>query len=84
MNFFSIFFIENKLFTENVKKGVRRNEPNGRTVQTKQLILITIDAQFCALQNYREFFSTFISVFELNIFSQKNAFLPLKLKVQGA
>ena len=42
MNFFSIFFIENELFTENVKKGVRGNEPNGRTVQPTQLIRISI------------------------------------------
>ena len=56
MKFFSIFFIENELFTENVKKGVRGNEPNGRTVQPKQLILISIEAEFCALQNHRGFF----------------------------
>ena len=49
MNFFTIFLIENELFTENSKKGVRGNELNGRTVQPTQLI-------FCALQNYRVFF----------------------------
>ena len=53
---FSIFFIENELFTENVKKGVHGNEPNGRTVQLTQLIFISIEAKFSALQNYREFF----------------------------
>ena len=53
---FSIFFIENVLFTENVKKGVRGYEPNGRMVQPKQLILISIEAEFCALKIYREFF----------------------------
>ena len=26
---FSIFFIENELFTENLKEGVHGNEPNG-------------------------------------------------------
>ena len=51
--FFLIFFIEVELFTENVKKGVRGNEPNGRTVQPTQLILILIEAEFCALQHYR-------------------------------
>ena len=53
MNLFSIFFIENESFKENVKKGVRGNEPNGRTVQPTQLIRISIEAEFCALQNYR-------------------------------
>ena len=48
---FSISLIENELFTENVKKGVRVS-----TVQPTQLILISIEAEFCALQNYREFF----------------------------
>ena len=53
---FSIFFIENDLFTENFKKGVRGNEPNGQGVQFTQLILISIEAELCAHQNYREFF----------------------------
>ena len=53
---FSIFLIEKELFTENVKKGVRGNEPNGRTVQPTQLKRISIEAEFCALQNYIEFF----------------------------
>ena len=52
----SIFFIENELFTENVKKWVRGNEPNGRTVQPIELILISIETEFRALQNYRVFF----------------------------
>ena len=56
MNFFSILFIGNDLFAENVKKGVRGNEPNGRTVQPTQFILISIEAEFCALQDCREFF----------------------------
>ena len=38
---FSIFFIEKESFTENVKKGVRGNEPNGQTVQPTQLIFIS-------------------------------------------
>ena len=38
---FSIFFIENEFFTEKVKRGVRGYEPNGRTVQPTQLILIS-------------------------------------------
>ena len=62
---FSIFFIENELFTENVKKGVRGNEPNGRTVQPKQLILISIVAEFRGLQSYRQFFTNFNLVFVL-------------------
>ena len=33
MNFFSIFFIESELLTENVKKGVHGKEPKGRTLQ---------------------------------------------------
>ena len=36
------------------KKGVRGNESNGRTVQPTQLILISTESEFCALQNYRE------------------------------
>ena len=43
----------------------RGNEPNGLTVQPTQLIFISIEAEFCALQSYREFFSNFILVFEL-------------------
>ena len=57
--FFSIFFIENELFTENVKNGVRGNVPNGQTVQPTQFKLISIEAEFSALQNYREFFVEF-------------------------
>ena len=56
MNFFSIFFIENELFTGNVKEGAGGNEPNGRTVQPAQLIRVSIEAEFRALQNYRDFF----------------------------
>ena len=36
--------------------GVSVNEPNGRMVQPTQLILITIEAEFCALQDFRKFF----------------------------
>ena len=36
MSFFSIFFIENESFPENLEKEVRENEPNGRTVQPIQ------------------------------------------------
>ena len=43
----------------------RGNEPNGLTVQPTQLIFISIEAELCALQSYREFFSNFILVFEL-------------------
>ena len=71
MSFFSIFFIENELFTENVKNGVRGNEPNGRTVQPTQLILISIEAEFCALQNYREFFFEFHFSFRVIPFSSE-------------
>ena len=56
---FSIFFIENELLTENVKKGFHGNESNGRMVQPKQLILTSVEAEFCALQNYGEFFFEF-------------------------
>ena len=38
---FSIFFKENELFTENIKRRVCGNEPNGRTLQPTQLILIS-------------------------------------------
>ena len=80
---FSIFFIENQLFKENVEKGVCGNEPNGRTVQHTQLIHISIEAESRDLQNYREvFFSNFTLDFELYIFFQKNSFLPKKLKFQ--
>ena len=61
----SIFFTENELFTENVKKGVRGKDPNGQTVQFSLLILTPIKTEFCSLQNYRDFFSNFILVFEL-------------------
>ena len=68
--FFSIFFIEKELFTENVKKWVSGN--NGRTVQPTQLIRISIKAEFHALQNYKKFFfSNLILVFELYTFFQK-------------
>ena len=49
MNFFSIFFIKNELFTENVKKGVCGTEPKGWTVQPTELILISVEAEFRAL-----------------------------------
>ena len=39
--------------------GVRGNEPSGRTVQPTELILISVEGEFCALQNYREFFFSF-------------------------
>ena len=55
---FSIFFIGNELFT---KKGVRGYEPNGRMVQPTQLIIISIEAQFCALQKFSVFFLTSFS-----------------------
>ena len=74
MKFFSIFFIENELLTENIKTGVRSNEPNSRTVQPTQLILISNEAELCALQKYRVCFN-FILVFVLNIFfSEKCVF----------
>ena len=34
----------------------RGNEPNGLTVQPTQLIFISIEAELCALQSYKEFF----------------------------
>ena len=51
-----LFSIENELFLEIVKKGVRGNEPNGRTVQPIELILISIETKSYALQSYGEFF----------------------------
>ena len=48
-----------------------------QTVQPTQSILISIEAEFCALQNYREFlFSNFILVFEL--YNLKNMYFCLK------
>ena len=82
MNFFSIFSIENKLFTENVKKGVYGNEPNGRTVQPTQLIRISTRAKLHALQNYTDFFFEFHLSFRAIHFFQENYFLPKKLKFQ--
>ena len=67
-DFFSIFFIENELFTENVKKGVCGNEPNDRMVQPTQLILLSIEAEFYAQQNYRKFFINLFLVLELHFF----------------
>ena len=81
---FSIFFIENWLFTENVKKGVRGNEPNGRTVQPAQLTLIPLEVEFCALQNYRKFFFEFHFRFRVINFFKKNSLLPKNPKVQTA
>ena len=78
---FSIFLIENEVFTENVKKWVRGNECLCRTVHPTQLIRISVEAEFRALQSNREFFfSNFTLVLELYIFPQKNAFLPKKMK----
>ena len=70
--FFSIFSIENELFTENVKKGVRCNKPNGRTVQPTQLILIFIEADFRALQ--RIFFEFHFSFWVILFSSEKCIF----------
>ena len=70
-DFFSIFFIENVLFTENVKKGVRGNEPNDRTVQPTHLRLISIEAEIHALQKYREFFFEFCFSFQVILFFRK-------------
>ena len=78
---FSIFSIKDKLFTENLKKLVHGKEPNGQTVKPTQLIFISNEAEFCALQNNNDFFSNFSLVFELCIFLE-NAFLPEKLKFQ--
>ena len=47
---------QNELLIENVKKGVRGNEPNGRTAQPTQLIPKLIEGEFCAPQNYRSFY----------------------------
>ena len=71
------FLHRNELFTENVKKGVRDNESNGRMVQPKQLILISIEAEFCALQTYRQFFfSNLILVFRvIHFFPEKCIFV---------
>ena len=47
MNLFPIFFIENEIFTENVKKG---------SAVQPTLILISVEAELCALQNHSVFF----------------------------
>ena len=80
MNFFSIFFIENELFSENVKKGVRSNEPNpnGRTAQPTHVICISIEADFCALQNDRDFFEFQFS-FRCNFFQNSKKKLSVIL-----
>ena len=64
--------------------GICGDEPNGRTVQPTDLILITIEAEFCAIKNYIGFFSKFDFSFQVMRFSLKNAFLPEKLKFQTA
>ena len=66
---FSIFFIENELFTGNIKKGVRGNECSGRTDQPTQLIRISVEAEFRALQSYTEFFFEFYFSFRVIPFS---------------
>ena len=53
---FSIFFIENKLVIENLKKGVRGKEPNSKTIHPTQFVRISIEAEFRAQQNYRDLF----------------------------
>ena len=49
------------------------NKPNGQTVQPTQLILISIEAEFCALQNYSVFFFHF-SFRVTHLFQKKNHF----------
>ena len=66
------------------KKGVRVNELNGRTVQRTQLILTSIETEFCALQNYRQFFFELNFSFLIINFFLKNSFLLKKLKIQTA
>ena len=61
--------------------GVSGNEPNGRAVQTTQLIIISIGAEFCALRNYREFCFEFISVLELHIFFFREEHFCLKTEI---
>ena len=64
MNF--LFHRKRVIHRKRNKKGVRGNEPIGRTVQPTQLILISIEAEICGLQIYRDiFFSDFILVLEL-------------------
>ena len=67
---FFIFFIENELFTENVKRG---SVVTNRMFElfNLHLIIISIEAEFRALHNYKEFSSKFILVFEVHIFCQK-------------
>ena len=82
--FFPFFFIEIDLFTENVIKGLRGYEPSGWTVQLTQLILISIEVEFLALQSYKEFFFELIFIFRVTHFFQKSFFFPKKLKFQTA
>ena len=49
MNYFFHFLHRKRVIHRKRKKKVRGNEPNGRTVQPKQLILLSIEAEFCAL-----------------------------------
>ena len=78
--FFSIFIIENLLFTENVKRRefavtnvwVERFNLHGWYVyQSKQKFV---------LYKVKEFFSNYIIHYTYYTFFQKNAFLPKKLK----
>ena len=69
---FSIFLIEKELFAEHEKKGIRGNKSNGRTVQPTQLIRTSMEAEFRALHNYREFFFEFHFSFRvIQFFFQK-------------
>ena len=67
MTFFH-FLYRKRVIHRKYKKGVCSNEPIGRTVQPTHLILISIEVEFCTLQNYIVFFSNFILVLELHVF----------------
>ena len=80
---FSIFFVENGLFTENVKKGVRGNEPNGRTFNLHSLYSYQSKRNFVLYKNRESFFNFHLSFGVIHFF-QKNEFLLEKLKFRTA
>ena len=80
MNFFFHFLHRKRVIhKKHNKKGVRSNEPNGRTVQPKQLILISTEAEFCVLQSYGEVFFEFHFSFQvINFFPEKKNIFAYK------
>ena len=69
--FFHFLHRKRVIHKKNVKKGVHGHEPNGRMIQPTQLIIISIEAQFCALQNFRVFFLFNFIPQVINFYSEK-------------